>query len=161
MKPEFLNLIEPGSILLSKEASSILKISNVEKICEVSPSVLPSIPKHKTRQLISALNEVKDLLTELRKTTEGSYTILLVHDAQTKQFSPMNKENSYALCYWNQEWSRLPDTDQKKSTMQNWLSLTSCLSTHEKDVAWRIKHGAICTPQLAMHMGLKTSNKCF
>ena len=36
-----------------------------------------------------------------------------------------------------------------------------CLSPRETDIVWRFKHGALCTPKLALQLGLRDSSQCF
>ena len=39
--------------------------------------------------------------------------------------------------------------------------LQHCKTIREREIVWKFRHGAVCTPKLAYHMGLRLEKKCF
>ena len=77
------------------------------------------------------------------------------------QCDPQYRDAAYFAKKWQRIWSSITAADILKAKSKNWGSLKYWLSPRERDITWRIRHGAICTPQMAFQMGLVSSNMCF
>ena len=69
--------------------------------------------------------------------------------------------NSYTLCYWRRLLPSCSRADLVNVQSTAWRPLELSLSLREIDVSWRVRHDAICTPQMAYIMGLRPHHHCF
>ena len=79
----------------------------------------------------------------------------------SSEYNVFSWENAYGLLYWSRVYSTLSKEDIRKIEDGNWDALRHCITLREKEIAWKFKHGALCTPKLAFQMGLVKENKCF
>ena len=83
------------------------------------------------------------------------------YDTLSETNNVITTRNSYRICYWRRMKPNGTEADLLKAKSAVWKPLKLSLSPRELDISWRVRHGAISTPQMAYRMGLRPNNSCF
>ena len=110
----------------------------------------------------TAINEALALLNALKKCDKDEDSLgLQAYSNMDAVRVEITNNNIYEIFHWSRVLKCMSTNDVKKIKSQNWKPLRHSLCICEKDKAWKFKHGEICTPQIAFHMGLNKSTRCF
>ena len=121
-----------------------------------------TLPPHKRRTAATAFKEALALLKDLKKCDKDDDALgLQAYSNMDAAHVEITNNNIYEIFHWSRVFKCMSINDVKKIKSQNWKPLRHSLCIREKDIAWKFKHGAICTPQIAFHMGLTKSTRCF
>ena len=148
---------EEAAVLTSNGVTTFTDLLNEERLS----TLLRTAPVHKKRRLERHIALAKAKVSTFTARSTDLSPHLTVFNALTETQEKVTSDNCYEICYWQRIWPSVMATDIAKAKMKCWRSLKCSLSPRERDIAWRIRHGAICTPQMAYQMGLVSSNSCF
>ena len=148
---------EEAAVLTSSGVNTFTDLFNEERLS----TLLRTAPTHKKRRLERHMKLAKNKVSTFITSSTESSPHLTVFNALTETQEKVLSDNCYEICYWQRIWPTVMPTDIAKAKLKCWKSLKYSLSPRERDITWRIRHGAICIPQLAYQMGLVNSNSCY
>ena len=124
-------------------------------------AILAEVPSHKRRSLVRSIPTFKDKIVQFQHNPKADDPHFQAHDVLLEKDEVITPRNSYRICYWRRILPSCSVTDLAKAKSTHWKPLKLCLSPRELDISWRVRHGAISTPQLAYRMGLRPNYNCF
>lgn len=110
-----------------------------------------------TRQIESFNSQLLKIKAELNVSDDFGFKAFNLCKNKVMDYDPIN---AYPSCMVGSGLVFL-DSDQRLMAREDWLlSAGSGLQNTERDVPYRIKHGALLTPVIAKNMGLIRSDSC-
>ena len=153
-------------IFLSPEEVSVLKSHKIQQMGTLTNSdeltaIVGAAPSHKRRCLERNVATAKEKTAQFQHNPKMEQPHFQAYDTLSEKRDVITTQNSYKICYWRRMFPTCSEADLTRAKSAIWKPLKLSLSPRELDISWRVKHGAISTPQMAYRMGLRPNYSCF